>query len=520
MSGPAPTERQDFTTNPGAAVKHFTEEASARIGDVETDVKKLGDRIEASEGRFTEAAENLQTHAQRFEDLKAGEKFATLGEQLENLQTQGARLEQFASRSAPGPQHSGFVQANLEAENLKAYRESNPRQGRAVVVVPSFNARRFAAGRFTADPVSVDSGQVGVLAEDFRRPGIVTALEDPIGLVDVVNYVPPMSSGDTYVWYSEDSEGRYGAMAMKAAETVAGGTTAVATIDVNDATWCVPGTTIYFHVASGLHGLVLTSKDGNELTFPTDAIDFDVATGDTLSSEEYLSTGEGLPKPPGTMKASENSKNLQTIAAWKELTRQRLLRTSVVNLAQWAEQKLRAEHRTNLEWHLLYGSGSSGELDGFLNTSGIGTNAWSTSGTGATRADAVILTACDIPGSEQIVAVMHKKDWTRLTLAKNGEGDYVHTIAGGPRIIDTPAVKAISGIQVVLPRNIPESTVLVFAPEPASDVVPANDAQLSWGYINEQFTNNQITALYEESLLNAVKDITAIRKLTLDAAPS
>jgi hypothetical protein len=118
------------------------------------------------------------------------------------------------------------------------------------------------------------------------------------------------------------------------------------------------------------------------------------------------------------------------------------------------------------------------------------------------------------------VAVLHKNDWFRITNYKASDGHYVQNMAEGPTIINTPGLKAIGNVQVVLTRKIVETTGLIFAPDSASEVVPAGDAELWTGFVNEQRIYNKQTHLYEQSVGNAITDTRAFRKVVMDGAPS
>ena len=218
--------------------------------------------------------------------------------------------------------------------------------------------------------------------------------------------------------------------------------------------------------------------------------------------------------------ASLQSVDMQTLATYVILTRQRLRRTNLFDLAAWANTRLPIRLRETLEWHLLYGSGTAPQMHGFLNSTqmtakSVGTDTWSTDiEDGGNRADLVLWAAAQIPGDRQIYAVMHKLDWFKLTNAKDQNGNYVHGEGEGPRIIDTPTLKAIGGIRVVTSSKIVQTYGLVIDPMGASSLGPGDDAEMVVGYVNDQLIQNQEVQSFLQ--MNRYQDILYINKESLD----
>jgi len=526
----------NFDGNPAGALSAFTEETKGilvkqgeQIAAIDSNVMEFSERIEAVEKRAAKlpTSEDLD---KKFEELKRGEKFAEVADRLKKLEASGARLEQFAGGKATNDSPRGAFEATVgEWKELAAFREmSRPEQREALreglrLKVPRLSPR--TGGKFASSTV-LDDSYLGDASIDVTRPGVIELLSDPVGLVDVVNTVPPINA-DTYRGVKETQKSSGAGIATKSTSAVAGDALAVAEIVLDSVLGFIAGRDIYIFTTAGRNGphtIDTVDTANSKLTFATAVIDYAVAAGDDVTAEEYLATGEGLEKPGSLAEVEITTVDLQTLAAYVFVTRQRLLRTNQFNLAGWLNTLLPRRLRETLEYHLLYGTGSSNLLHGFLGSGVLpsgNTDTWSTSvSTGDNRVDLLLWSAAQIPGDVGTVAVLHKLDWNRITRAKDSNGNYTHSDGEGPRIIDTPGLKAIGSVRVVLSKKIAQTTGLVFAPEYASEVVPGGDAEMIIGYRGDQIIENKITMLYESSYANFITDDQAFRKLNFDGAPA
>jgi hypothetical protein len=508
----------DFSTNPTEAIGAFSEEVKGQLAATGEQIAELGTRIEAVENRPAPVVEDLD---EKFAKLATGEQFSEVADRLKAVETKVERQRQFGSgqqeRKSPWAQH-------IESAEFAAYVESGCKADGGVrtkaplIITP-------ARGQFA---VTVDDSLVGVLDRPHDRPGVIELLRDPVGLVDVINTVAPINS-QTYQYYMETAQSQQATLGTKLTVAIDGDPTPKTTCTVANSEGFVPTRPVRFYTAAGVliatKNLVSKADSTGVLTFATDDLDFDAAINDVVTSDEYLATQEGALKPAGFIGAEQKTIDLQTFATWMETTRQRLMYTNHTDLASWINMRLPKRHNDNIEWHLLYGSGESNdELRGFLNATYLPsgqTDVWSTDmNTGDSRADLVLWSATQIPGDVRTVAVLNKNDWFRILNYKTSHGDYLQASGQGPQIINTPGLKAIGNVQVVLSRYVVETTGLVFAPEWASELVPAADAELWTGFVGEQRIYNKQTHLYEQSLAHALKDTQAWRKVSFDGAPA
>lgn len=515
----------DFSADPTQAFGEFAETVKSQLsatgekvdGLAET-VKSLTPRIEAVEQRSAAFSEDLDA---KFEKLASGDQFAEVAERLKAVETKVERASKFGSQH--GEKKSAWAD-HIESAAFAEYIKGGCKAKDGVrTKAPPIIGR--GQGQFA---VTIDDSLVGALDRPYDRPGVIELLRDSIGLVDVVNVVPPIGS-QTYQYYMETAASETATVGTRLEVAIDGDPTPKTTCTVDNSEGFVPGRPVRFYGASTMTLLAtktLVSKVDSTgvLTFATDDLDFDAAIDDIVTSDEYLATQEGALKPAGFIAAEQKTVDLQTLATWVETTRQRLMYSNHTDLASWINMRLPKRHRENVEWHLLYGDGANDELHGFLHSSILpagNTDTWSTDmSVGDSRADLVLWSATKIPGDVRTVAVLHKNDWFRILNHKTTGGDYLQQSGQGPTIINTPGLKAIGNVQVVLSRYIVETTGLVFAPEWASEVVPAGDAELWTGFVGEQRIYNKQTHLYEQSLAHAIKDNRAFRKVSFDGAPS
>jgi hypothetical protein len=533
---PARPPVQLTDTRTVAAFSEFADGVKASMDKVAAETARIGEavaplmpRIEAVESRTAELAKSAD---KRFEELKSGDQFAEIREQLQKLDASGKRLEAVIGSGGFGSDRRDrrtFADEVATHKDLDEYIKSGcPKSHVRWNVKNRIDPR--SRGAFAGEStVVVDADLMSDGSLPATRPGLTELLRDSqLGLVDVINFVPPVMA-DTYQTMVEDDESEKGFVAAKLSAALTGRTvTAVNTIAVANVEGFQVGQGIYIFSSDttdeGRHGpFTIASKNTTNLTFASALIDFDAASGDLVVSETYMATGESSTKPAGVLKASLVNCTMQTLASYIITTRQRLMRTNLFDLGAWANKRLPERLREVLEWHLLYGRGPTtyNELNGFLQHASLTTDTWSTDmSPGDTRADLILWAGAQIPGSPALTCVMHKLDWFALTNAKNSDGNYVHGEGEGPRIINTPALKAVGDVRVVISSKIAQTNALILAPEASSDMAPGGDDEMIVGYVNDQMIQNQWTMLYESSYAHLIKQARAFRKIDFDGAPA
>ena len=100
--------------------------------------------------------------------------------------------------------------------------------------------------------------------------------------------------------------------------------------------------------------------------------------------------------------------------------------------------------------------------------------------------------------------IMHPSDWIRITLIKDGEGNY---ILGAP---GSAIPQRLWGVPVVTTQAVTVDKFLVGDFNRASTLYDRWTARIELGTVDDDFTKNLVTILAEERLAHAVKQPKAL----------
>lgn len=156
---------------------------------------------------------------------------------------------------------------------------------------------------------------------------------------------------------------------------------------------------------------------------------------------EATATGDGTgAKPESAMTFSIVEETIHTLAHWIPVTRRTL--ADVPQMRGYIERFLKEGLRDVLADEIISGSGTGDHFRGILNTSGLTTQAYSTSKLETLRKarTKVRLTGRATPSAY----LMHPLDWEALDLTMDGENRYYFggpTQVGSPRLWGLPVVE-------------------------------------------------------------------------------
>lgn len=176
------------------------------------------------------------------------------------------------------------------------------------------------------------------------------------------------------------------------------------------------------------------------------------------------------------------------------------------------------------EAQLLNGNGTSPNLQGILNRTGLAPTVVTTTALTAVKAMEGIFNQITQLRSQSFVepdaVVIHPNDWQTIRLGKDGQGQYY---AGGPftGAYGNPGpsnVADIWGLKAVITTAIPQGTVLVGNFQQSGQVFRRQGITLEMTNSNvDDFVNNLITLRAEERLALAVYRPAGFGKVTLTA---
>jgi HK97 family phage major capsid protein len=151
---------------------------------------------------------------------------------------------------------------------------------------------------------------------------------------------------------------------------------------------------------------------------------------------------------------------------------------------------------------LLNGSGSGGDMTGFLNTSGILTHDFSADPGGYTGLDAVEASIAQLRVSSALaepdIAIFHPQTWAALRRTKSSTGQY---ILSDP---STSAVNSLWGVKVIVTTAQTAGVGLLIDTQKACKVYVREGITSHVGTNNDDFTKNLYRMVLEERLVLGV----------------
>lgn len=202
---------------------------------------------------------------------------------------------------------------------------------------------------------------------------------------------------------------------------------------------------------------------------------------------------EGGVKPMSALAALERDVLLQAIATLLPVTEQQL--RYVPQLRAVIDNILTLMLQLTEESQLLYGNGTTPNLQGYLTKAGVGTYALGTAGLKENIADSVYAAFTKVRTvgfAEPNGTVINPNDWQIVRLMKTSQGAYIW---GNP---DEAGPERMWGKPVIPTVAINQGTALTGDFATWSHIDRALDITIEVGYINDDFARNQKTIRAEE----------------------
>ena len=100
--------------------------------------------------------------------------------------------------------------------------------------------------------------------------------------------------------------------------------------------------------------------------------------------------------------------------------------------------------------------------------------------------------------------IMHPADWTRITLLKDADGNYIMGTPG------SAIAQRLWGLPVITTQAMTADKFMVGDFRRAATLYDRWSARVETGYVNDDFTKNLVTILAEERLAQAIKQPKAL----------
>lgn len=509
----APELRDD---TPGARIERGLSKVREIFEAHDAKLKTNGGDIEGIKQQLTELREELSSlGAGAPNKVKSGEVKSMIDAQLaaqfkalsEDVQRRIDSIE-IKAQQAPSiiaePSASDIASIVLGSDDVMAQLREMKTQRRAgytkSVRIPSVVGPRSIKD-------ILGSSQLEALTPRARRVATVAQLTEA---TDIASLIPRVGLGgkERYEYARQKEEGRLGAVATTLADVTATGD---ADMDVVDANGIIDGSLVrVFQGATikeffvSVSGDTLTLFSDPELTSATTFGAPASAGGERVTTEDYGATAEEAIKPQGWDEYEEIELALKTLAQVLTVTQQRL--DAVPSFQSFVERELVMRARRNLSRHLLYGDGTTAQLDGLASESGAQTYLWSTGQTDDTRADAVFRAADQIhvDDGQELTVAMKKDDWTKLLTLKGSDGHYIHTNRGPVAFSDMPGARFIGTHRVVRDGKVREGDFFLAAWDLASEWPDSETDSIMLGFINDDFLKNIIRVRQEMKVGHAI----------------
>lgn len=486
------------------------------VKEIEAGLVALGSELKAG---LTRLSEEQKANGQASEKTGAAveemsAKYAALQTELstltEKLVAEGKRLDEMAANNgrpgAPGEEAKSVSRMFVESEAYKRFKGSQSR---------------------STDPVSfktlLDTSAATRLTVP-QRDSLVAPSRRVLRLRDLIPVRPTSQASGEYI---EETGFNAGTTQAVTSITQTGGLATITTTAAHG--WGEVGQYVFITVSgavqddyNGSHYAKIAST--TTATFSVDSGATSPATGTILAYKRQThgaaaAVAEGSAKPEARIQFELKTWNARVVAHWLPATRQVL--DDDAQLQAYIEDRMLYGLEFAEETQILYGDGSSPNLQGILTHTGVPEYIWSdgpTTPVPDTKIDAIrramtLAMLSNYPVTGLVINPLDKQD---IDLAKGDDGHYIAFMT-----VDNAGVERFFRVPIVETPSILSGEALVGAFAQGATLWDREQASIR---IAEQhstyFTENKLAILAEERVGLAIYRPEAFVKVTFDAEPS
>lgn len=359
---------------------------SSVLLEIKMDLAKFKEAFDESMGNLHKALEaqreDIKNHGVTTEQTvkalkKAEERALELNNEYTEIKKRMDAIEAKANRPAKtnGSQYRSLGTQFTESAEYKSWLEGGGSGNSRNLIVPE-GMRPHQLKTLTTDPASA-----GDMIDPYRRPGIVVP---PLRPLTIRNLLSSMSLSEGSVDYVEETQ-----FNDLYTEVAVAGAAIDTDLVVDNANGFYPGQSVTIQNSPDID-LVIDAAgvdlDTNTLTF-TAALGAIVPVDTAVVSETFVYTPETYLKPRANATYNVVNTSAKTLAHWIPATRQAL--SDIPALRSRIDTRLMQGIELAEEIQLLYGNGTTTEIQGIMTHPSVQSYAWSSGVVGDTQLDAI-----------------------------------------------------------------------------------------------------------------------------------
>lgn len=508
----------DEITKVAEEVKAIESQLVTLLEAQEAERKATGETSEATGKAVATLTQDFAGKAKEMAEMEAkiGEDHEAMQARIDELETKMGRAD-----GPFGPEGEQLVepgQVFTGSEQYKTMIDSGDTNSQRVHMKSLFPGIRWSPFR-KADLLSTAATRLVVPMRDDMVAAVLRQLR-------MRDLIPVRPTGSNAIEFIRET-GFHDSATVAVTSIVISSGVATVTLTVADATLRESERVRFTGctTSTGLNGAFIWVDEitsSTVFTFNTSLADDAGVTG-TILMEKLQKHGaaaevaEAGTKPEAELNLELVTQPVQTVAHWIPASRQVLADAS--QLESYVNDRLRYGVMYKEDLQLLYGTGTSPQLQGILTSDGIASWLWSDGlvTPNDTKIDAIRrgMTLSHVNEHVPTGVVVHSTDWEDIQLAKGTDEHYIWaSVSGGTE-------QRFFLLPVVITNAIASGTSLVGAFATGSTLWDREDVTVR---VSEShgtfFVENMVAILAEERVCQTLHRPDAFTEVTFDAAPS
>lgn len=498
-----------------AGLKAVEDELSTHLTAQETEIKTLGETQK-------ETADEISKLTQDYVGLQASMKEANEARDAEHKELQEdlqKRIDDLEAEAKRGFLSSGDFdelkspgEAFVESEEYKQLIEAGEYKSRPVNLKTFFpEVQRWAS----------KTARLSTPPDRLVVPMRADAVTPQLRILRMRDLVPVRPTGSNAIEFVREVGFNAGVPISVTTAAVASGVATITTASPHGLVAGARATIAGVTDETDLNGTqwVTGVTSATVYTFNTTAGDTVGATGTITSLTEQThgaaaETAEGADKPEAQLDLELITQPVQTIAHFIPASRQILADSAMMEA--YINDRLRYGVLYREDSQILYGSGSSPQIQGIMTADGVQVLVWSTLPSGTTKIDALRKAMTQSQKLEHVASgvVLAPQDWEDIQLLKGTDEHYIWLS------VSTGTGQQFFLLPVVVTNAINEGESLVGAFQTGTTLWDREQVSVRVSDSHEDyFKKNLVAILGEERVCQTINRPDAFVRVNFDSAP-